>query len=204
MWAGQPQRHGGDIDLGAWNYRSAGYAVTGRAADLDGVTGGLSVLRPLLGTIRIRVTPSAGAGPLFVGIAPAPAVRGYLTGVRFDTADGITHHQVRYTAHRGGAPATPPGQAGLWAAQATGPGRQALSFPARDGSWLVVAMNADGSRPVSVRMHVAATLPSLLWIATGLLAGGVLLLAAGTILVVFPVRRAASSRRASARHDHSP
>ena len=55
---------------------------------------------------------------------------------------------------------------------------------------MAVAMNADGARPVAVRINVAATLPSLPWIATGLLAGG-LLLAAGIILIVIPARRAA-------------
>jgi hypothetical protein len=50
-------------------------------------------------------------------------------------------------------------------------------------------MNADGSRPVTVRVSVAAALPSLPWVATGLLAGGVLVLAAGIALVVVPVRR---------------
>jgi hypothetical protein len=34
---------------------------------------------------------------------------------------------------------------------------------------MVVAMNADGSRPVTMQVHVAATLPVLPWIAVGLL-----------------------------------
>lgn len=40
-------------------------------------------------------------------------------------------------------------------------------------------MNADGSHPVAVRITIAASLPSLPWIAAGLLAGGILVLAAG-------------------------
>ena len=40
-------------------------------------------------------------------------------------------------------------------------------------------MNADGSRPVAVRLSVAATMPDLSWIAAGLLAAGILVLAAG-------------------------
>jgi len=53
-------------------------------------------------------------------------------------------------------------------------------------------MNADGSRPVAVRINVAASLPSLPWIAAGLLAGGVLALTAGVILIAVPARHAAS------------
>ncbi|HEY1344523.1 MAG TPA: hypothetical protein VGF54_06050 [Streptosporangiaceae bacterium] len=56
-------------------------------------------------------------------------------------------------------------------------------------------MNADGSRPVTVRVSVAAALPSLPWVATGLLAGGVLVLAVGIALVVVPARRAAGPPR---------
>jgi hypothetical protein len=56
-------------------------------------------------------------------------------------------------------------------------------------------MNADGSRPVAVRIGVTAAMPALPWIATGLLAGGVLVLAAGVILIVVPARRAARTPR---------
>jgi hypothetical protein len=55
---------------------------------------------------------------------------------------------------------------------------------------MVIAMNADGSRPVSMRVNVAATLPALPWIAAGLLAGGVIFLTGGVLLIVVPLRRA--------------
>ena len=57
-----------------------------------------------------------------------------------------------------------------------------------------MAMDADGSRPVDVRISVAAQLPSLPWIAAALLAGGVLALGAGLVFSVVPSRRAASRR----------
>jgi hypothetical protein len=52
-------------------------------------------------------------------------------------------------------------------------------------------MNADRSRPVAVRLGVAATLPGLPWIATALVIAGVLVLAVGVMLVAVPTRRAA-------------
>jgi hypothetical protein len=192
LWASTTQRHGGDIDLGTWSYRSTGYAVVSSLADLYGATGGLPAPRSLLGTIRISVTPAPGAGPVFAGIAPAGAASRYLAGVGYDTVRGITHHRPVSTAHTGGAPATAPDRAGIWAARATGPGTQTLTWPDRGGSWTVAAMNADGSRPVAVRIRVAAALPSLGWIAAGLLASGVLVLAAGMALIAVPARRAAS------------
>jgi hypothetical protein len=200
VWADRTQRHGGDIDLGTWTYRSTGYALAGRPADVFG-EGGWDVLRSLFGTVRISVTSATSPGPVFLGIAPARAASGYLTNVSYDTVRGITRDHATYTVHRGAAPATAPGQAGIWAAETAGPGRQTLSWPARDGSWMVVVMNADGSRPVAVRIHAAAALPSLPWIAAGLLTGGGLLLAAGIFLIVVPARHAGRPRRDSARHD---
>jgi hypothetical protein len=200
-WADRTQGHGGDIDLGTWIYRSTGYAVAGRPADMFGEAGGWDVLRSLLGTVRIRVASSASSSPVFLGIAPARAASGYLAGVSYDTVRGISRDHATYAAHRGAAPATAPGQAGIWAAETTGLGRQTLSWPARDGSWMAVAMNADGSRPVSVRIQAAAALPSLPWLTAGLLTGGGLLLAAGIILIVVPARHARRPRRDSARHD---
>ena len=195
MWASATQRHGGDIDLGTWSYRSKGYALASTTADMFGATSGWPGPRSLLGTIRIRVTSAAAADPVFAGIAQADAARRYLAGVSYDTVRGLTQHQASYTAHSGGAPVTAPGRAGIWDAQAAGTGTQTLIWPARPGNWTVVAMTAGGSRPVAVQISVGAAMPALPWIGAGLLAGGALLLAGGTALIVVPARRAARSSR---------
>ena len=59
-------------------------------------------------------------------------------------------------------------------------------------------MNANGSAPVNVRVNVAATLPALPWVATGLLIAGVVFLAAGALLIAFPVLGASRERAAPA------
>jgi hypothetical protein len=125
------QRHGGEIDLGTWGYRSTGYAVVSSTADLYGATGGLPAPRSLLGTVRISVTPAPRAGPAFAGIAPAGAASHYLAGVGYDTVRGITHYHPVYTGHTGGTPATAPARAGIWAARAADPGTQTLTWPTR-------------------------------------------------------------------------
>ena len=191
LWASTTQRHSGDIDLGTWSYRSTGYAVASSTADLYGAIGGLPAPRSLLGTVRISVTPAPGTGAVFAGIAPAGPASHYLAAVSYDTVRTVTHDHPVYTGRPGGAPMTAPARAGVWAARAAGPGTQSLTWPDRSGSWTVVAMNADGSRPVAVRISVAASLPSLPWIGAALLAGGALALAAGLALSVVPARRAA-------------
>ena len=108
----------------------------------------------------------------------------------YATVRGAAGDRGAYTEHAGSAPAVPPGQAGIWTAQAAGPGTQALTWAVRSGDWTVVAMNADASRTVSLQVNVAATLPALPWIAAGLLIGGVIVLAGGVLLIAVPLRLA--------------
>ena len=77
-----------------------------------------------------------------------------------------------------------------------GPGTQTLAWRVASGRWTVVAMNADGSAPVSVRVNVAATLPALPWVATGLLIAGGMFLLGGALLIALPVRGASRQRAA--------
>ena len=70
-----------------------------------------------------------------------------------------------------------------------GRGTQTLTWAVLSGDWMVVAMNAGGSHPVSLQVNVAATLPVLPWIATGLLIGGIMFLIGGVLLIVVPLRR---------------
>ena len=133
----------------------------------------------LIGTVRIQVTQAGGTAPAFVGIASAGAAARYLAGVDYATVRGVVGHHGTYTEHAGSAPAVPPVQAGIWTVQASGPGTQTLTWAVRSGDWMVVAMNADGSRPVAMRVNVAATLPALPWIAAGLLISGVIFLIGG-------------------------
>jgi hypothetical protein len=68
-------------------------------------------------------------------------------------------------------------------------GTQTLTWKVREGDWSVVLMNADGSRPVVADVDLGAQLSFLLWLAIGLLLGGVLVLAGSTALIVLAARR---------------
>ena len=190
LWADTGARQGGYVDLGSQTYRTSGYAVASDTVELHAATGGWDAARALFGTVRIRATSTTAAAPVFIGIARAGAASGYLAGVAHATIYGPAGTKGWYAEQDGTAPAAPPSRANLWDAHATGPGTQTVVWPVRSGDWTVVAMNANGSRPVSVRVNVAATLPALPWIAGGLLAGGIIALAGGILLLVIPIRRA--------------
>ena len=185
LWA-QTNRHGGYADLGTATYSVPGYAIASDTIGLHLATGAAS---DLIGTVRIRVTQDSGTAPVFIGIAPAGAAARYLAGVDYATVRGAAGHHGTYTEHAGSAPAVPPGQAGIWTGHAAGAGTQTLTWAPRSGDWMVVAMNADGSRPVSLQVNVAATLPALPWIAAGLLIGGIIFLIGGVLLIAVPLRQ---------------
>jgi Domain of unknown function (DUF4389) len=188
LWA-QTQRHDGYIDFGTTTYSTAGYALASDTIGMHAASGGWDAASALVGTVRIQVTPAAGSSPAFIGIAPAAAADRYLTGVAYATVRGATDHHGTYAEHAGSAPAVPPTAAGIWTAHASGSGTQTLTWAVKSGDWMIVAMNADGSQPVSVKVSVAATLPALPWVATGLLAGGFACLVGGVLLIAIPLRR---------------
>ncbi|HUZ38913.1 MAG TPA: DUF4389 domain-containing protein [Streptosporangiaceae bacterium] len=192
-WADTGGRHAGYIDLGTATYSTGGYAVASDTVELHASGPGWDAAQAFLGTVRIRATSASGAAPVFIGIAPAGPASRYLSGVAYATVSGVAGQRGLYTVHSGTAPVVPPARAGIWTIQAAGAGTQTLAWRVRSGSWTVVAMNADGSRPVSVRVNLAATLPALPWLITGLLIGGIIVLGAGALLIAIPARGA--SRR---------
>jgi hypothetical protein len=184
--------NGGWLALGHGTYATDSYAVATDPEDWGTATYALGTV----GKVRIRITPSDATTPVFVGMARPDDMQRYLRGVEHVTAHGAPGYRVTYTQHDGRAPATPPAHAVPWTVQATGTGTQTLAFDAQQqrGDQVVVVMNADGSRSVRGRAESAVTQPSLPWIASGLLAGGLVLGVGAVLLIVKPVRRARGRR----------
>jgi hypothetical protein len=178
---------GGWLSLGHGNYKTTSYAVVTEPQDWGKQTYVLGAVDK----VRIRVTPEDDTIPVFVGMARPDDVERYLSGVEYVTAHGAPNYHVTYTQHDGQAPTTPPANAVPWTVAATGTGIQTLEFDAQKerGDQVLVVMNADGSPSLNGKAESLATQPSLPWIGSGFLAGGVILGAVALLLIVRSVRQ---------------
>lgn len=198
LWAGLTQRQDGYLTSSQTTYSTNGYALASETIHLHSL--GWDWANPLIGTTRLRVTETGTVRPVFVGIAPAAAADGYLSGVQYSTVTGLGGGTVMSANHPGTAPRSAPGAARIWAAQVSGAGRQILTWTARSGDWRIVVMNRNAAAGLTVRADAGVTVPALWWITGGLLAAGVLLAVGGVLLIMLPVRRAHRERaRASYR-----
>jgi hypothetical protein len=142
------------------------------------------------GKVRIR-GEGANAKTLFIGIGPEAPVARYLASVSHASVEDVEFDpfRVTYRPVAGGAPQGPPTNQHFWVASASGVGTQTLTWKVRDGDWSVVLMNADGSRGVDAHIDLGAKLSFLIWVAIGLLIGGVLVVGGSTALIVLAARR---------------
>lgn len=140
--------------------------------------------------VRVR----ADSSEVFVGIARDTDVESYLTGVphddihrsSFDSSSRTTY--LRQNLDGTSTPA-PPATQTFWAAQATGPGTQSITWNVEGGSWVLVVMNADATPHIISDVQLGGKVDHLLPIAIGLGIGGLVLLAVGAVLIVLGVAR---------------
>ena len=207
LWADRTQREDGYVTTPTEQFATSTYALTRSRLEVDTNGAGWVLNENWFGKIRIR-----GEGPsgktLFIGIGPEAAVAKYLGNVAHASVEDIDFDPFRakYLSIPGGAPRGPPTEQDFWAASASGVGTQTVTWKVRDGDWSVVVMNADGSRGVVGDIDAGAKLSFLLWVAIGLLIGGVLVVGGSTALVVLAARRPRPppAPPAAARESESP
>jgi hypothetical protein len=170
------------IDLGARGiYRTDQYGLATERTNWS------TQLFGWAGSVRLKVT-SESKKPIFVGVAAPEVIEHYISGVGY-TSIGEDDARIDQS---GAAPAIPPASAVKWTAYAEGVGTQTLRWDATDEPQVAFAMNADGSRPVHVRIvSSAVTLDRMpWWVPAGSLALGILLLVIG----VMTIRRSTRAR----------
>jgi hypothetical protein len=187
LWADRTQREAGYATTDVHQFSTEGAAVATEETHLGSAGVGWLYAPGLLGKVRIRVTPANPSSALFVGIGRSADVDRYLAGVNHTVVtDFFTDKQK---AVRGGTSPDPPGSQHFWFASADGAGPRTLVWKPSNGSWTVVAMNADGRPGLAVAADLGARFPALLWIAIGLLIAGVVFLAGGGLLIARAFRR---------------
>jgi len=170
-------------------------ALVSPVAAIQNTTG----VQTVFGTVQLRITatPARTGHQVFIGIGPATAVDRYLSGVSHDEATDVTltPFHLPLTHHPGVVRPAPPGSQSFWVADASGT-RATLSWTVTNGSYRVVAMNTDGTAPVSLNAQLGLTIPHMFAIAAGLLTGGIVVMLLGGLLLVLGIRSQPRSSRA--------
>lgn len=145
--------------------------------------------RGRLGTVRVTAN-GASAHPIFVGIGRQSDVDSYLRAVEHDAVTDfeVDPFSVTYSRRAGDTTPAAPGTHTIWAAQASGSGRQTVTWPVQKGAWAVVVMNADSARGVEADVSVGAKVPFILWLGVGLLGAGALVAVGSGVAIYFGVR----------------
>ena len=193
-WAQSQRGADGYYTTSAHTFKSAGYAVATDNLDIGG-SGPKWVFGDQFARIRITASSTDSSAPVFVGVGPTADINRYLAGIPHDQIADIETDpfSTSYQTVEGTSKPAAPGAQTFWRARATGAGSQTLTWPVESGQWSVVAMNADGSRPVSVEATLGARVPSLKWLTIGLFSAAGLLILGSAALIYFGLRRRTAS-----------
>ena len=189
LWADRTQREDGYLTTPTERFGTPTYALTRTRLDADADGARWVLNESWFGTVRIR-GESTGTKTLFIGIGPSADVARYLGNVAHANVQDVDFDpfRVTYLSITGGPPQGPPADQTFWVASAAGVGTQTLTWKVHEGDWSVVLMNADASRGVAANVDVGAKLSFLLWVAVGVLIGGLLVTGGSTALIVLAAR----------------
>lgn len=162
-----------------------GYAVVAGPAEID-LAPDMPIDLGEIATLRIRATHDDPAAGIFVGVGDTSDVETYLGGVPhaiiedLDEASFSLTYLVDASGEAPGAPSDQP----FWIDSSSGSGLQVLEWEIESGDVSFVVMNEDAADGISFEAVVGARVPLIHPIGTGLLLGGGVALAVGTLLLV--------------------
>jgi hypothetical protein len=183
LWAHGVHRSDGFVTSPTGRFTTSTHALVSDRIDLPTGADRLP-FETSVGDARVEVTAGEGS-EVFVGIARASDVSAYLGGVSRTRIEalGFGSPAGNDDQRPGGAPSGPPADQDFWIAQASGTGRQQVTWPAADGDWVFVIMNADGSAGIDVEGRIGAEFPALGTVAWTVLIVGIGLAGIGVLLV---------------------
>lgn len=164
------------------------YAITTPPAEVEiEIPGPMDV--GTVATLRISAENRDPEKGVFIGLAEAANLDGYLSGVAYDEIVELEAEpfEVTLVTHPGVAvPQTPAAQA-FWTASAHGIGPQTLIWDVESGDYAVVLMNEDASSGMEVETVVGTRVPVIRPVGTSLLIAGGIVLVFGTLMVALAI-----------------
>ena len=185
-WALGERDASGYFTSGAHKLSTTSYALSSESLEVDSDMPGWFGERFATGRIQ-----ASSAQPVFIGIARTSDLERYLTGVQHDQITDLDTDPFKVSSRRvaGDAEPAPPPTRRFWRARASGSGTQTLTWPLEKGDWSAVAMNADGSRGVSLDARFGGRVSALGWLTFGFLTAGAFVLLIGAALIYLGARR---------------
>lgn len=134
--------------------------------------------------VRLRVTSTEPATPIFVGIGTEQQVDAYLADVAHSEVIALDSGAPIYREQQGLDTVPAPADQAFWAASVSGSGTQELTWPATAGHWSAVVMNTDGSPGVVASADIGVRSGFVGPLSLILLALGHVLTAIGVVLIL--------------------
>ncbi|MEA2167310.1 MAG: hypothetical protein QOF76_610 [Solirubrobacteraceae bacterium] len=174
----------GRVSSGRESITTPGAAIVTGAAGIGDAAG----VADVIGDTSIQVSADSDRA-VFIGVGPTAAVDRYLKGAAIDTVTDFDVHpfSLSKTARPGTRRVAPPARQSFWVAQDSGR-HAAIDWQLRNGSYRVVAMNADGSYGVATQTTVGVKVEHIAWVAWIVIALGLLIVSTGGLLIVATVR----------------
>jgi len=137
-----------------------------------------------IATLRIQAENLDTDQGIFIGIAPTEILDDYLGGVPYSVVDDVNEGEMflTYRMNASDEPISPPGELEFWTSSAAGIGLQQLEWELEEGDVSFVIMNEDASDGLGIEAVAGVRVPLIGPVGIGLLIGGGVSLAVGTIL----------------------
>jgi hypothetical protein len=137
------------------------------------------------GEFSMRIDARSDGMPMFIGVAPAAAVEGYLAGASVRNVRGLQlwPYRLQTADTQGTASPLLPEKQSFWVASSSGTSPH-LTWHVTDGEYRMVVMNTDASPGLAIEARYALTMPWLFEIGLGSLALAGVIAGAGVFLLV--------------------
>jgi len=149
-----------------------------------------------IATLRIRAESLEPGNSLFLGFAESEDVDAYLASIPHAIVEEVDRNGLLLTYHIDATEASiaPPTEQPIWIQSKTGTEEPTLEWAVEEGDFSFVVMHEDATDGMALTADVGVRVPILGPLGVGLLLGGAVTLAVGTLLLAIALQSEWSSR----------